>query len=38
MKVIINIEGTKDDLKTILQIIRDNMDYANPDDIFRVYM
>ncbi len=38
MKVIVNIEGTKDDLKTILQIVRDNMDYANPEDIFRVYM
>lgn|GEM_PF-3001320 len=38
MKIIVNIEGTKDDLKTILQILRDNMDYANPEDIFRIYM
>ncbi len=38
MKVIVNIEGDKDDLKIILQVIRDNMDYANPNDTFRVYM
>jgi len=38
VKIIVNIEGTKDDLKTILQILRDNMDYANPEDIFRIYM
>ncbi len=38
MKFIANIEGTKDDLKLILQIIRDNMDYAEPEDSFRLYM
>ena len=38
MKFIANIEASKDDLKIILQTIRDNMDYANPTDIFRVYL
>ena len=38
MKVIVNIEGSKDDLKIILQVLRDNMDYANSNDTFRVYM
>ncbi len=38
MKFIANIEASKDDIKVILQIIRDNMDYANPDDTFRIYM
>ncbi|MDB5081220.1 MAG: hypothetical protein JWP00_3144 [Chloroflexi bacterium] len=38
MKFIANIEGSKDDLKIILQVIRDNMDYANPNDTFRVYL
>jgi hypothetical protein len=38
LKVIVNIEGSKDDLKIILQVLRDNMDYANSNDIFRVYM
>ena len=38
MKFIANIEGSKDDLKIILQTIRDNMDYANPNDTFRIYM
>ena len=38
MKFIANIDASKDDLKIILQVIRDNMDYAEPDDIFRLYM
>ncbi|NWJ46837.1 MAG: hypothetical protein HXX08_13295 [Chloroflexi bacterium] len=38
MKVIVNIEGSKDDLKIILQVLRDNMDYANSNDTFRLYM
>jgi hypothetical protein len=38
VKFIANIEGSKDDLKIILQTIRDNMDYANPNDIFRLYL
>jgi hypothetical protein len=38
VKFIANIEGSKDDLKIILQVIRDNMDYANPNDTFRVYL
>lgn len=38
MKFIANIEASKDDLKVILQIIRDNMDYAEPNDTFRIYM
>ena len=38
MRVIINIEGTKDDIKTVLQILRDDMDYAEPTDTFRLYM
>jgi hypothetical protein len=38
VKVIVNIEGSKDDLKIILQVLRDNMDYANSNDTFRVYM
>lgn len=38
MKFIANIDASKDDLKIILQVIRDNMDYAEPNDIFRLYM
>ena len=38
MKFIANIEASKDDLKIILQVIRDNMDYAEPNDTFRLYM
>ncbi len=38
MKFIANIEASKDDLKLILQVIRDNMDYAELSDIFRIYM
>jgi hypothetical protein len=38
MKFIANLEASKDDLKLILQIIRDNMDYAEPNDTFRIYM
>lgn len=38
MKFIANIEGSKDDLKIILQMVRDNMDYAEPEDTFRVYL
>ena len=38
MKFIANIEATKDDIKRLLQIIRDNMDYADPNDTFRIYM
>lgn len=38
MKFIANIEASKDDLKLILQVIRDNMDYAEPGDTFRLYM
>lgn len=38
MKLIANIDASKDDLKLILQVIRDNMDYANSNDTFRVYM
>ena len=38
MKFIANIDGTKDDLKIVLQVIRDNMDYANSNDTFRLYM
>jgi hypothetical protein len=38
MKFIANIDANKDDIKLILQIIRDNMDYANPNDTFRIYM
>jgi len=38
MKFIANIEASKDDIKLILQVLRDNMDYADPNDIFRVYM
>ena len=38
MKFIANIDASKDDLKLILQVLRDNMDYAEPNDIFRVYM
>lgn len=38
MKFIANIEASKDDVKLILQIIRDNMDYAEPEDTFRIYM
>ena len=37
MKFIANIEASKDDLKIILQVIRDNMDYAEPNDTFRLY-
>ncbi len=38
MKLIVNVEASRDDLNLILQIIRDNMYYANPNDTFRVYM
>lgn len=38
MKFIANIEASKDDIKLILQIIRDNMDYAESEDTFRIYM
>jgi hypothetical protein len=38
VKFIANIDASKDDLKIILQVIRDNMDYAEPNDIFRLYM
>ncbi len=38
MKFIANIDATRDDIKLILQILRDKMDYAEPDDTFRVYM
>ncbi len=38
MKFIANIDADKDDLKIVLQVIRDNMDYANSKDTFRLYM
>lgn len=38
MRFVANIEASKDDLKIILQVIRDNMDYAEPDDTFRLFM
>jgi hypothetical protein len=38
MKFIANIDASTDDLKLILQVIRDNMDYAEPNDTFRLYM
>ncbi|HEX2911788.1 MAG TPA: hypothetical protein VH186_13350 [Chloroflexia bacterium] len=38
MRFIANLDASKEDLKIILQILRDNMDYAEANDIFRVYM
>lgn len=38
MKFICNIEASKADIRLILQVVRDNMDFAEDTDTVRLYM
>lgn len=38
MKFICNIEASKADIRLILQVVRDNMDFAEENDTVRLYM
>ncbi len=38
MKFIANIEASRQDVRLILQVIRDNMDFADENDTIRMYM
>ncbi len=38
MKFIANIEASRQDVRLILQVMRDNMDFADENDTIRMYM
>jgi hypothetical protein len=38
MKFICNIDASKADVRLVLQVIRDNMDFAEEGDTIRLYM